>query len=280
MNMSRQWLMIILLTFAIVPFVWGDDTAFRAAQDAFRKEDYKLAREKALEATKAEPKRVEPQLLLGMACGQLREHQAAIDAYTAALSLDAKFVTARDYRGDAYLKLGKFKEAVQDFDEVLKQQPDFAPKHWRRGIALYYAGKHADGVKQFETHKKDNPEDVENAAWHFLCNAKVIGVAKAREQLIAVTKDSRIPMAEIQKLFAGQMKPEEVLAVAEKANAEAEAGKESRFYAHLYVGLYFEAEGNADKAKENITIAAEKYKIGHYMWDIAKVHADIFKAKK
>ena len=39
-------------------------------------------------------------------------------------------------------------------------------------------------------------------------------------------------------------------------------------------GLYYEAAGDNAKAKEHITTAAEKHKIGHYMWDVARVHAE------
>lgn len=201
-----------------------------------------------------------------------RENEKAVTAFTAALKADPTLAAAHDRRGDAYLKLGKWKESVADFDAFLASNPRFAPEHWRRGIALYYADRFADGAKQFEVHKTANPEDVENAAWHYLCNAKVVGKEKARAELIAVTKDRRVPMAEIQKLFAGQLKPADVLAAAEKVDAKTDAGVEARFYAHLYVGLWYEAEGDAAKAKEHIRTAAEKYKIGHYMWDVANVH--------
>jgi lipoprotein NlpI len=278
--MRRQWLIVMLVTLAVTPFLFGDDAAFRAAQEAYRKEDFKAAKEQATVAVKDEPKRVEARVLLGMACGQLRDHAGAVEAFSGALAIDPKMVFAYDRRGDASLKLGKFTEAIKDFDKVLELNPEFAPEHWRRGIALYYAGRFADGAKQFETHKKANPEDVENAAWHFLCNAKVIGVAKAREQLITVTKDPRIPMAQIQLMFAGQMKPEQVLAAAEAVKAESEASKEAKFYANLYVGLYYEAEGNAAKAKEHLTTAVEKHKISHYMWDVGFAHVEMLKAKK
>jgi lipoprotein NlpI len=45
------------------------------------------------------------------------------------------------------------------------------------------------------------------------------------------------------------------------------------------VGLWYEAEADEKQAKEHITTAAEKYKIGHYMWDVANMHAELFKAK-
>lgn len=263
---------------AIALLAFADDD-FKKAEEAFRKQDYTAAREHAAAAVKADPKKEEPRLLLGLACLQLRDNKAAAEAFTTVLELNPKLAFAYDRRGDARLKLGDFDEAVADFDKKLELDPAFAPEHWRRGIALYYAGRFKDGAKQFETHKTANPEDVENAAWHYLCNAKVVGKEKARAALIAVTKDRRVPMAEIQKLFAGQLTPADVLAAADRVKADTEAGKEARFYAHLYVALWYEAEGDAAKAVEHLTPAVERYKIGHYMWDVANVHLAARKKK-
>jgi lipoprotein NlpI len=217
----------------------------------------------------------------GAAHLEKRENDQAVAAFTAAVKADPTHALAFDRRGDAHLKLGQWKEAVADFDAFLAAQPNFAPDHWRRGIALYYAGRFADGAKQFETHKTVNPQDVENAAWHYLCNAKVVGREKARAGLIDVTRDRRVPMAEVQKLFAGKLKPADVLAAAEaKKDMKPDERTEARFYAHLYAGLWYESEGDAAKAKEHLTAAAGKYKIGHYMWDVANAHAGMLAAKK
>src|SRR5438874_22591 len=51
------------------------------------------------------------------------------------------------------------------------------------------------------------------------------------------------------------------------------------FYAHLYIGLWHEAAGESDKAKEHI-LEAEKHKVGHYMWDVAHVHADRLRSQQ
>lgn len=205
---------------------------------------------------------------------KLREPAKAVDAFTKSLAA-VSAVKVQDRRGDAHLWAGQFAEAVADYDAFLKVYPKLDEKHWRRGIALYYAGKHEDGVKQFETHKKDNPQDVENAAWHYLCNVKVVGKEKAQAALIDVTKDPRVPMAEIQKLFAGKLKPEDVLAAADK-----EKTTEAKFYAHLYVALWYEAEGDAKKVKEHLTTAVEKHEIVDYMWDVGNAHLQLLKAKK
>ncbi|MEM6916625.1 MAG: hypothetical protein AAF491_08685, partial [Verrucomicrobiota bacterium] len=44
-------------------------------------------------------------------------------------------------------------------------------------------------------------------------------------------------------------------------------------YAHLYLGLYFEAVGEEEKMKEHIRLAAFSYAMEHYMGKTAQVHA-------
>ncbi len=115
--------------------------------------------------------------------------------------------------------------------------------------------------------------------WHYLCNARANGREKARRELIPVTDDTRVPMKQVLELFAGKLKPQDVLEAAEAAKLDGEPLKEARFYANLYVALYYESEGNAAKCLEHMAVAAEKYKIGHYMWDVAAVHLKLLRAK-
>ena len=242
------------------------------AEAAYKMRDYATARKLASEALAQEPKNPEALYLLGQSCLRLRDNVAAEKAFSQLIELRPELWYAYDGRGDALLKQGKFDAAVRDYDKALELNPKFAPEHWRRGIALYYAKKYADGAKQFETHKLANPQDVENAAWHYLCNARVVGRDKARGELIDVTQDRRVPMAEIQKLFAGSLQPADVLAAAEKIPAKSEQGKEARFYAHLYVGLWYEAEEKPVEARKHLTTAVKDYKISHYMWDVGNAH--------
>jgi lipoprotein NlpI len=230
-----------------------------------------------IKADAAKEERAKEYSSVGDAFKAVREPAKAIEAYTKSLDAVAD-PKVQDRRGDAHLWAGKFAEAVADYDVFLKANPKFAPEHWRRGIALYYAGKFEDGVKQFETHKTVNPQDVENAAWHYLCNVKVVGKEKSQAALIDVTRDARVPMAEIQKLFAGKLKPEDVLAAADKAKG---ADKTSaQFYANLYVALWYDAEGDAKKVKEHLTVAVEKNEVPDYMWDVGNAHLQMLKAKK
>jgi lipoprotein NlpI len=247
---------------------------------AFQNGKAKEAIELATKAAKLDPKNPAAPFVIGSAHLSLRQNEEAAKAFTTLIELDPKSAIAYDKRGDAYLKMGKFKEAVADFDKFLEFRPKFAPEHWRRGIALYYVGKFKDGADQFNAAEGMAREDVENSVWHYLCNARATTPKKAREALIPVTKDGRVPMKQVLELFAGKLKPQDVLDAAENAKLKDEPLKEARFYANLYVALYYESEGDAKKTLEHLTTAVEKYKIGHYMWDVGDAHLKLLKSKK
>jgi lipoprotein NlpI len=274
---------LLAALFAAIPMASrADDSAkelLEKAGDAFQAGKFKDAAELAEKAAAADPKSPDGPYLAGTAYSRLREHGAAIKAFTIALDRNPKLAIANDRRGDARLKTGNWKEAIEDFDKYLAAHPKDAPEHWRRGIALYYAGRFDDGRKQFDIHRTVNPEDVENSAWHYLCNARANTPKKAREDLIPVTKDARVPMKEVLELFAGKLKPQDVIDAAENSKLTGNSLASARFYAHLYVGLYYESEKDEKKALEHITAAAEKYKIGDYMWDVADAHLKALKNK-
>ena len=161
---------------------------------------------------------------------------------------------------------GRLAESVAGFDTLARIDPGQAPQLWQRGIALYYAGRYKDCRQQFESHRTVNPNDVENAAWHFLCVARGESVQAARAALLPVGPDSRAPMRQVYEMFRGTLKPDEVLAAAGSR-------PESQFYAHLYVGLYDEAVGDKARALEQITAAADdRFAVGGYMHSVAKLH--------
>jgi lipoprotein NlpI len=170
-------------------------------------------------------------------------------------------------RAVADFESGRFAESAAAFDSLAKAVPDEAPYLWQRGIALYYAGRYNDCRLQFESHRAVNPDDVENAAWHFLCIARAESPAKARAALLPVGPDARVPMREVYQMFRGTLTPEQVLAAAGSR-------PDAQFYGHLYLGLYFDALGMKDRALEHIRIAAtdrfEPY--GGYMHLVARVH--------
>jgi lipoprotein NlpI len=189
---------------------------------------------------------------------------------TAAAKLAPDSASVWQGRGELHFKAGKFKESVADFDRVLSLAPGQSPHHWQRGISLYYAGRFTEGRRQFESHQSVNPNDVENAVWHFLCAARESGVTNARARMLSVGPDARVPMHEIDALFRGKGSPEKVLAAANAAPIEHR--RDALFHAHLYLGLYFDAAGEPVKAREHMAKAVNEFQFSHYMGDVARVH--------
>jgi lipoprotein NlpI len=176
-------------------------------------------------------------------------------------------------RAVAEFERGQFAQSAASFDQLAKLIPDEAAHLWQRGIALYYAGRYTDCRRQFESHRTVNPDDVENAAWHFLCVAREQTPERAQAALLPVGPDSRVPMREVYQMFRGALVPQDVL----KAAGSSPSGV---FYAHLYIGLYSEAIGRKDAALEHIKTAAdERYAaIGGYMHMVARVHNKVLGA--
>ena len=211
----------------------------------------------------------------------------AIRRYDKVLERDPTVAEAWQRRGIAHFRLGHVERAVADFDKFLELEPESKPHHWQRGIALYYAGRFDDAAKQFALHQTVNPDDVENSAWHFLCVARA-GVAKgetpekavaaARAGLIPTRSDERVPLMQVHALYAGKAKPEDVLAAAKAGDPKPDELADRLFYAHLYLGLYFEALGQNDEARKHIDLAADTYPAENYMGDVARVHASRLRA--
>jgi lipoprotein NlpI len=167
---------------------------------------------------------------------------------------------------------GQPRKAVADFDRYLASNPAREPYHWQRGIAHYYAEMFEAGRRQFESHQQVNSNDVENAVWHFLCVARLEGLEAARRLLIPIEGDPRIPMAEVHRLFSGTGTPEDVLRTAQAGEPAPDAVRNRLCYAHLYLGLYAEALGDAKQSARHIEQAATTYQMPHYMGQVARAH--------
>ena len=228
----------------------------------------------ATKAIDAQPTNAQAWFLRGRLHAHMQNHTNAITDLDRAAKLDPRPIIFQ-HRGTEHFRAGNFDKSVADFDKFIQLAPTQAAHHWQRGISLYYAGKFEEGAKQFESHKTVNPNDVENAVWHFLCVTRASGLEKAKASLMPIEGDTRVPMKEIHALFAGKAKVDDVLAAAKESK-----GEEGLFYAHLYLGLYYEAIGDKARTREHIFKAARDFKAPHYMGDVARVHARLLENQK
>jgi lipoprotein NlpI len=182
--------------------------------------------------------------------------------------------------GDASFMMGNIKQSIESYDRVIELKPQLEPQLWQRGLALYYAERFQDGKDQFETHQSYNTQDVENAVWHLLCNSKIVGLDKARENFIPITKDARVPMKQIHQLFGGTGDVEAVFTAARTTPAVGRTKAIQIYYAHLYTGLYYDMIGDQAKAIAEMREAAKVNPLRKdlLMGRVADVHLMIRKA--
>jgi lipoprotein NlpI len=276
--MSRSW--TTALAIGMIPVgaatVRADD---ETAEDLIRQARTALANGRETEAltladraVQAEPESANSHLFRAMLHANARRHDLAITDLDVVIQLEPTAPNMYNLRGAEHFKLGHIGAAIVDFDKYLELRPDEEPHHWQRGIAYYYAGRFKDGARQFDVHKTVNPNDVENAVWRYLCMTPTVGVKKARDELLSTKGDSRVPMKEIHALYAGKGSVADVMAATQADKPIPRALNQRLFYANLYIGLYYESLGDAKRAREHITRAVQSHKIGHYMWDVGKVH--------
>jgi lipoprotein NlpI len=233
----------------------------------------------ANQAIEKDPTNAVAYFVRGSVLAGTHQSEKALTDFNQALKLDAGLAEAWQNRGIEHFKLGHINESIADFDRFISLRPEAAPYHWQRGIAYYYAKKFEEGRKQFELHQTVNSNDVENAVWHFLCVARSSGLEQARASLIPIQGDTRVPMMEVHALFAGKAKAEDVMESA-RAGRPSELELNRRlFYAHLYLGLYFEASHDETRSLDHISKAAGPFRTDDYMGDVARVHLQLQKEK-
>ena len=203
--------------------------------------------------------------------------QMAVELATAAISKDPRLGNAYYLRGRERFRLGQIPGSLEDFDKFVELRPDLASRQWERGIACYYAKQFETDARQFELYQTFHDNDVENSVWRYLCMVPTVGVVKARAVMLPIKNDRRVPMMQVYELYRGNLQPDDVLAACHKGNPPPDVLAKRLFYAHLYLGLYYEVAGKKELAAKYIHLAADKRLaknrgINRYMWDVARIH--------
>lgn len=279
MRANLPTLAVLLTLVFISPIQAADDALLREAEQAYAQDRHEQALDLTNQYITANPAAAKGYLLRAVIRAADRKWRESLPDYDKVLELDPSLTAIHQRRAIARFMLGRIKDACADFDSFNQADPDAAPQNWQRGIALYYAGRYEDGAKQFELHRTVNPDDVENAAWHFACVARWKTPAVAKDGLIPIQGDTRIPMSQVHEMFAGKLKPEQVVGAAKEGNPAPAQLNRQLFYAHLYVGLYCEAIGKNQEAKANMSEAV-KHEVPDYMYGVARVHAGMLEGKK
>jgi len=251
---------VFLALVASAPLVHAADTQLAPALEA------------ASKAVEAAPRDVIPLVRRAELYSADGQYEKAIADFDRAIELAPGRAELYDARGSEQFKRGKIEASIEDFDRALAIHPDQEPWHWKRGISYYYAGRYDDGRRQFEGYQTVDDNDVENAVWRYLCMARGQSVEAARGDMLKIKRDLRVPMMEVYELYSGRLQPDAVLTAARAGSPSDDQLNARLFYAHLYLGLYYESLGDGEKAKRHIDESVQ-HRIGHYMWNVADVHA-------
>ena len=280
-NCPRAATTLLTLLTSLALWTWTAATVGQDAQErspaeesrrALARGDAKRALELTTAALRKNPQNREFQLLRASAFDSLRRHQEAVEDYDVLLRATPDSASIHHLRGRSRFKLGDVDGSIDDFGQATELEPRLEMRLWERGISLYYAAKYAEGARQFEAYQRYDASDVENVVWRYLCQAQAEGIEKAREAILPLDReDPRVPMMTIYALYRGQATPNAVLAAAQQGSPQRDELRNRLFYAHLYIGLYFEAESNTEQARQHLLLA-HQHKISHYMWDVANVH--------
>lgn len=86
---------------------------------------------------------------LGLAHRDLKNHDAALQAFDRASSLDPRCSLARHGRGLVLQELGRFDEALTEYDAAIASDPERAEAYSNRGNALHALGRNHEALENY-----------------------------------------------------------------------------------------------------------------------------------
>ena len=202
-----------------------------------------------------------------------RERLAALDPALAAAPRDP---AVHSRRGDCHLFLGRFADAVTDFETMIALDPALDAPHWRLGIAYYFAGQFARSSAQFQKYHAHDGRDRENGLWKFLGDVPVLGAERARKEMLVYTAFDREPFPGLYALFAGTTTSAEFFT--DLATRKLTGDARVMFFANYYAGLHEAVLGQraAALARLHAAVANPWGRTGEhgpaYMWQVARLH--------
>lgn len=187
-------------------------------------------------------------------------------------------------RADALFFLGRFQEAVKEYEQMLAIDPRLRKSHWRLGIAYFFNDQPDKAVQIFEGYHSYDDVDRENGIWRFLSQHKASDAATARKELLRYKKDDRQPFPSVYRLFDGTMTEQQVVESI-PADASQVVREQRTFYIRLYCGMLSVVKKENTQAVEHLKLAVAcewPRKAGYgpnYMWHVARVQMNLLTNK-
>ena len=148
------------------------------------------------------------------------------------------------------------------FDQTIEMDPRYRANLWQRAVVLYQLGKYEAASEQLRVYNeaRGGDVDVENAIWDMLSLLRKPGgsLESARENMIQLdaARDPRPEMAPIYDFYRGTGS-EEAIRERVKVPEDGSYTDPSQMHADLYLGMFYDAIGDREKARPYLEQAAQ-----------------------
>ncbi|MGO9526357.1 MAG: tetratricopeptide repeat protein [Verrucomicrobiia bacterium] len=129
---------------------------------------------------------------LGFALSQIGKFQEAIGQYEQALRIKPDYAEAHRNLGVALSQIGKIQEAIGQYEQALRIKPDFAKAHNNLGVALSRIGKTQEAIGQYEQALRIEPDFADahhNLGIAFAQTGKIAEAIAHDEQALRLKPD-------------------------------------------------------------------------------------------
>jgi tetratricopeptide (TPR) repeat protein len=121
-------------------------------------EEYKKAVKDISKAIELKPNDAMNYKFRGASYEELKEYEKALKDYEKWLALEPNDSIAYDSLGSAYTGLGEYEKAIESYNKSMKISPDSSTRYWR-GMTYYKMGKIKEASDDFYKCCSDGDED-------------------------------------------------------------------------------------------------------------------------
>jgi len=88
------------------------------------------------------------------------DYQSAINNFDEAIRLDPEYAIAYGNRGIAYSKLGEYSKAIEDYNQAIKLYPNYSKAYFNRGFTFSKLGNQQKALADYTMAIQYNPKDA------------------------------------------------------------------------------------------------------------------------
>jgi tetratricopeptide (TPR) repeat protein len=117
------------------------------------------------QAMASDPQNLPYRLVLAHACLWSKQYQCVLDIYHQILSQNAESAEADMLAGEAYDEMRDHQDAIEQFRNAVKADPNYPGVHFGLGYLLWCQSQFEEAAEQFRLESRNSPGDAEALAY-------------------------------------------------------------------------------------------------------------------